>query len=90
MTRYYSHVSNDVLPELRSELMPAGLRLVAEVRPGDYPHTTLVEVEDDDAPADLAGCTVSPTISAEYRNGKVIRTWVSERTVEARPEAGRG
>ena len=84
MTRCFTKVADELLPELRSDLMPAELHLIAEIGPSD-PGMTLVEFEDDEAPAELAGCTVCPVVQAEYRDGKVVRTRVLERYVEARP-----
>jgi len=69
LVAYFTAVSNELLPALRSgEEMPACLRLKREVAPivSPYGGMTLVEFEDDDAPAELAGRTVTPTIQSHY------------------------
>jgi hypothetical protein len=81
VTTYFTAVSNDLLPDLRQpdpQRMPAGLRLKREVGPIVSPHggMTLVEFEDDGAPADLAGRTVTPVMLAHYDEGGA-QTYVS-------------
>ena len=82
MTRYFTKVADELLPVLRSgDNMPRGLRLLAEVERAG-PGYTLVEFEDDDAPANLEGAEVTPTISVEYdKRGHVAHRWVSGRLV---------
>lgn len=86
MTTYLTAVSNDLLPDLRSgERMPATLRLRREVGPILQPGAgmTLVEFEDDDAPAELAGRVVTPTIQAHYNDdGEFTHTTVLSRDLD--------
>jgi len=85
LTTYYTAVSNELLPELRSgERMPAALRLKREVGPIVSPSPcsgmTLVEFEDDDAPTELTYYTVTPSLQAHYDDeGKLTHTTVVAR-----------
>lgn len=93
MTRYFTKVSDVLLPGIRKgDRMPSCLRLVRELDRGDG--WTMVEFEDDEAPADMEGCEVSPVLSSTAGrdtehgplNPRVV--WISERVVESRPDNG--
>ena len=87
MTTYFTAAANDLLPALRSgENMPAALRLKREVGPilSPFGGMTLVEFEDDDAPPELAGRTVTPSIQAHYDDeGKLTHTTVMSRDLDS-------
>lgn len=87
MTAYFTAVSNELLPELRSgERLPAGLRLCREVGPilSPYQGMTLVEFEDRGAPASLAGRTVTPTLRAHFdEQGRQTHTTVIRRELDS-------
>ena len=89
MTAYFTAVSNDLLSDLHSsERMPAGFRLKRVVGPilSPYAGMTLVEFDDDDAPAELAGRTVTPAIQAHYDDhGDEIHTTVMSRDLDTTP-----
>lgn len=87
MTLYFTAVSNELLPALRSgENMPACLRVKREVGPILAPDPgawTLVEFEDDEAPPELAGRTVTPTIQATFADhGEMTHTTVMSRDLD--------
>lgn len=88
MTLYFTAVSDELLPELHSsELLPSGWRLKREVGPILSPHQgmTLVEVEDDDAPPELAGRTVTPVFQSHYYDGLPTRTTIQSRDLDTTP-----
>lgn len=82
MTRYFTKVSDEVLDVIRDpDNLPRGLRLLGEIERAQ-PGWTLVEFEDDDAPPEMEGAEVEPTISVEhYKDGASRRLWISARTV---------
>jgi len=66
--RYYVVVANELLPAIRENHphhVPECMRFVQEIGPGD-PGTTLVEFDDDNAPAELAGRMVQPWFQSHY------------------------
>lgn len=86
MTLYFTAVSNDLLSVLRAgKGMPACLRLRREIgpvlSPVPRPGWTLVEFEDDEAPPEMAGRMVTPTIRGT-RVGGLLHTTVVSRDVE--------
>jgi hypothetical protein len=87
VTTYFTAVSNGLLPDLRTgERMPAGFRLKREVGPIVSPHPamTLVEFEDDEAPAELTGRTVTPTFKSHYNEqGELTHTTVESRDLDS-------
>lgn len=89
MTLYFTAVSNELLPALRSgEHVPATLRLKREVGPilSPYPDVmTLVEFDDDEAPAELSGRTVTPTFESHYDAGVLTHITVQSRHLDATP-----
>lgn len=89
MTSYFTAVSNELLADFRTELMPDGFRLKREVGRILSPHAgmTLVEFEDDEAPVGLSGKTVTPTIRQHYdsETGKPTHTTIIARDVDPTP-----
>jgi hypothetical protein len=87
MTAYYTAVANDLLPAIRSgERMPAALHLKREIGPIVAPFSgqmTLVEFEDDEAPAELMYRTVTPTIQAHYDGNRLTHTTIVGRDVDS-------
>jgi hypothetical protein len=67
VTRYRVPVAGELLSVLA---LPRGMRLVAIGEP-DRHKMHLVEFEDDNAPADLEGKTISPTFTKNYVTGEV-------------------
>jgi hypothetical protein len=85
---YFTAVSNELLSDLRSGgQLPAVLRLKREVGPivSQYGEgMTLVEFEDDEAPPELAGRTVTPTILSYYdEQGVQTHTAVTRRDLDS-------
>lgn len=90
MTRYFTKVADELLTAIREgiEPTPEGFRLIreVEVRPEGC---TLVEFEDDGAPASMEGCVVCPTFTSSgsriYEGGPAepYRVWISGRYVES-------
>jgi hypothetical protein len=69
VTRYRIPVAVEVLVAPNLEL-PRGMLIAATGEPDRY-GVCLVEVEDDDAPADLEGKTLSPTFTKNSVTGEV-------------------
>jgi hypothetical protein len=91
MTKYFTRVSDTFLSEiLDGGRLPTGFRLVREVGPSDL-GSTLVEFEDDAAPAHMEGCVVTPVFTrdggrfSETSPTQLSRVWISARVVESRP-----
>jgi hypothetical protein len=84
---YFTAVSNELLTDLRSGgQLPAVLRLKREVGPivSQYGGMTLVEFEDDEAPPELAGRTVTPTILSHYdEQGVQTHTTITRRDLDS-------
>lgn len=88
--RYFTMVNNELLAQFptaqKDGRWPACLTLVREVGPVDA-HTTLVEFEDTEAPPELAGLTVTPTLQSHYehptQDGGPSRVTIISREVES-------
>lgn len=87
MTSYFTAVSNELLADFRTDLMPDGFRLKREVGRILSPHAgmTLVEFEDDEAPPELDGRTVTPTFQSHYDGGTRTHTTITARDVDPTP-----
>jgi len=86
MTAYYVIVAADLMPWFRSgDGMPTCLHLVRELGPADPPYQDAiwVELEDDEAGAELAGKVIALAISTTFDGTTPSGYLVSERLVEA-------
>jgi hypothetical protein len=86
VTTYFTTVADDLLGELRSgDTLPARLRLVREVGAVGSGRT-LVEFDDDDAPVELSGRTVTPFFQVHYDDrGHRTHSTVLRRKVDSCP-----
>jgi hypothetical protein len=86
MTQYKILMADSVLAAVVDGVgvLPPGFRLrnVMSGYQRSGPVTWLVEVEDDDAPPEMEGCLVEPTMQASYdEEGNVASTRIVSRTV---------
>lgn len=80
--RYYIRASTELLRHPENWHQPDGWRIVREVGPVDQ-YTVLCEVEDDGAPADLAGHAVVIVMEGRYAaDGTQIGAVVSYRELD--------
>lgn len=72
MTRYFVLVDEELLPEFeRGENLPEVFRLVRVVGQ-ESPHVVRCEVEDDTAPAELAGKLVDVTFRSHFASDATV------------------
>ena len=85
--RYYTKVSNEMLPHVAQLGPRAGLHLVGKLGVVDQ-YWTMCLLEDDGAEAWMNGCEVTPTImrtaGRQYPDGpdEPERLWISDRHLE--------
>lgn len=80
MARYYTRVAMELFDDRENRPPVAGFRFVRDLGPaGD--RTRLIEFEDDDAPAELAGHVVTPTLTQIREDGR-LQVFVSDRTID--------
>lgn len=86
MTRYRVPVEDKLLLELDSWLPVEGFRLISVDGPWlAHPNITICTFEDDDAPPELEGKLVEPTLQSHYQDGEQVAVTVLSRTVVSGP-----